>query len=799
MAGKPTRKAARKAARTAPQKSAKKSARKPAPKAAAKRTRAKAGAQKTAPKARKTARPATRVPPYRNPGLSPARRAADLVSRMTVQEKMAQLLSNAPAIERLGVARYVWQCEALHGVARAGVATVFPQAIALAATWDPELHHKVAVAISDEARAKHHDAVRNGNVAMYLGLTFWSPNINIFRDPRWGRGHETYGEDPYLTARLGVAFVRGMQGDDPRYLKTVATPKHYAVHSGPEAERHGFDAVVSERDLRETYLPAFKACVREGGAWSVMGAYNRTNGEACCASPRLLDRILRDEWGFRGYVVSDCGALDDIWRSHHLAATRAEGAALALKRGCDLECGDAYSTLPEALALGHVSEEDITRSVTRLMEARIRLGMFDPPARVKWARIPLSVNDSPVHRALSRQAARESLVLLENRASTLPLRKDLRRILVTGPNAADVDVLVGNYNGTPSKPRTVLDGIRAAVSPSTEVVHLAGCGLLDMDQTPRDPIMARMGWRPPDYGPVRREGDIGPDVKDLSAFRDLVDVARASDVVVAVVGLSPEMEGEEGEAPERSSLGIPAVQEHMLRALGQAGRPVVVVLMGGSAMSSSWIRENASALLLAWYPGGEGGDAVADVLFGEENPAGRLPVTFYASVDQLPPFNDYRMAGRTYRYFQGRPLYPFGHGLSYTTFRYSALTLPDGAVPVGRVVPVRVTVENTGSRPGDEVAQLYLSNLGARVPVPIRTLVAFQRVRLEPGQKRVLRFSLSPEQLSVVTDDGRRVQEASVYRIVAGGTQPEFQDRGTSGPVQTASFRTEGAAREMEP
>jgi beta-glucosidase len=718
---------------------------------------------------------------------------------MTLVERMKQLLNDAPAIERLGVGRYVWQCEGLHGVARAGVATVFPQCIGLAATWDTPLVLKVAMAISDEARAKHHEALRQGIAAIYTGLTYWSPNINIFRDPRWGRGQETYGEDPWLTSRLGVTFVKGMQGDDPTYLKTVATPKHFAVHSGPEAERHGMDARVDERDLRETYLPAFKVCVVEGKAASVMGAYNRTNGEACCASPRLLQKILREEWKFDGYVVSDCGALDDLYTSHGLAKTKPEAAALALKNGCDLECGGLWNTLPEALKLGLITEEDVTRAARRNMTARFRLGMFDPPEKVKWARIPFSVNDSPKHRALSRQASRESMVLLKNRSGTLPLRKDLKKILVVGPNAGDIDVLVGNYNGTPSHPRTVLDGIRAAVGAGTEVSFRMGSGLVNMNLSPREPVLAKTGWRSPDKGEIAREGPLAPDVKDLTAFNDVVLEARTADAIVAVVGISPELEGEQGEGAERTTLDIPAVQEHLLRALRSAGRPLVVVLMGGSAMSVNWAAENADAILLAWYPGGEGGDAVADVLFGDVSPAGRLPVTFYKSVEQLPEFRDYRMEGRTYRYFRGQPLFPFGYGLSYTRFSYSGLSISTGPVPVGTPLELRVDVRNVGARAGDEVVQVYLTNETAAVPVPVRQLVRFARLSLAPAESRTVSFRIGPEQMSVIDNRGKRVLGAGRYLVAVGGTQPGFEGESTSGPTLIARYETAGQEQELEP
>jgi len=740
-----------------------------------------------------------RIPAYKDLSLSPEKRAADLVSRMTLEEKMKQLVNNAPAIERLGVSAYEWQNEGLHGVARAGIATVFPQCIGLAATWDVDLELRVATASSDEARAKHHEALRTGASVLYTGLTYWAPNINIFRDPRWGRGQETYGEDPYLTSRFGVAFVKGMQGDDPKYLKTVATPKHFAVHSGPEAERHGFNAVVDERDLRETYLPAFKACIVEGKAASIMGAYNRTNGEACSASTRLLGKILRDEWKFDGYVVSDCGALDDIWKSHGLRKTRAAAAALALKNGCDLECGMAFAALPEALKAGLVTEADIDRAACRIMTARMRLGMFDPPAKVRWTSIPFAVNDCAKHRALSRQAARESMVLLKNKGGTLPLRKDLKKILVVGPNANDIDVLVGNYNGTPSHPRTALDGITAAVSRGTAVSFRMGCGIVNMDLTPREPVWARKGWRSSADREVVHEGPVAPEVKDLTAFHDVVEEARKADAIIAVVGICAELEGEQDEAAERTQTDIPAVQEYLLRALRSAGRPLVVVLMGGSALSVNWAAENADAILMAWYPGGEGGDAIADVLFGDYAPAGRLPVTFYKSTDQLPPFRDYRMQGRTYRYFKGQPLYPFGYGLSYTRFSYSGLSLTRDAVPVGAGLQVSLTVKNVGTRAGDEVVQLYLTNEGAAVPVPVRQLVGFQRITLAPSQTREVHFTVTPGQMSIIDTSGKRLVTSSRYFIAAGGTQQGFEGDSTSGPILSARFETVGKDVEMEP
>ncbi len=690
-------------------------------------------------------------PAYKDPTLPVETRVDDLVSRMTLEEKVSQMVHAAAAIERLDVPEYDWWNECLHGVGRAGIATVFPQAIGLAATWNVPLMHRVAVAISDEARAKHHESLRQGIRRRYTGLTFWSPNINIFRDPRWGRGQETYGEDPYLTARLGVAFVKGLQGDDPHYLKLVATPKHYAVHSGPEHARHHFDARVSERDLRETYLPAFQACVQEGKAVSIMGAYNRTNGEPCCASPTLLEKILRQEWGFDGYVVSDCGAIDDIYLFHRVAQTAEEAAALAVKAGCDLNCGSTYPALLQAVAQGLISEETITQSVKRLFTARFRLGMFDPPEMVPYAQIPYAVNDCPAHRQLALRAARESIVLLKNDEGFLPLSKDLKSIAVIGPNADDVEVLLGNYNGTPSKAVTPLEGIRNKVSPQTEVRYAKGCGI------------------------VR---------KSTEGFAEAVEIARGSDVAIMVVGLSQLVEGEEGQREgveegevsqgDRTDLNLPGVQEDLLKAIHATGTPIVVVLINGSAVAVNWAHEHAAAIVEAWYPGEEGGTAIADVLFGDYNPAGRLPVTFYKSVDQLPPFEDYHMAGRTYRYFTGEPLYPFGHGLSYTTFRYSNLEIKPTTIQAGETVTVAVEVENNGQRAGDEVVQLYVRDVAASVPVPVRQLQGFERLHLAPGEKKTVAFTLTPGQMSLIDDSGRRVVEPGEFEAAVGGGQPGY-------------------------
>lgn len=844
------------------------------------------------------------LPPYKNPNLPIEQRVNDLVSRMTLEEKVLQMQNGAPAIERLGVPAYDWWNEALHGVARAGYATVFPQAIGLAATWDTTLMHDVADVISTEARAKHHEAVRNNQHGRYQGLTFWSPNINIFRDPRWGRGQETYGEDPYLTARLGVEFVKGLQGNDPRYFKVIATPKHYAVHSGPEPERHSFDAKAYERDLRETYLPAFRDTIVEAKAYSVMCAYNRTNGEPCCINKKLMVDILRGEWGFDGFVVSDCGAVYDIWHGHKFVKTEAEASALAVKAGTDLTCGTEYPSLVQAVKNGLITEAEIDTSLKRLMTARFRLGMFDPPEMVPYARIPFSQNDTPEHRQLALKTARESLVLLKNTNRTLPLKKDLKSIAVIGPNADAPEVLWGNYYGYPSRLITPLAGIRNAVSANTKVTYALGSTLagesvvtvpssvLSVDGKPGikaeyfnnqelrgEPATVRtderidfnwgrykptpqlnenafsvrwsgklrpvesgtytLGFTADDGARLYLDGKLLVDAWSanptktvtkevaLEAGRNydlrmeyfqtnreavaklvwsyprleerLIDEAvtavKAADASVLVLGISAGLEGEEMTVKvegfrggDRTDLSLPRPQEALLKAVAATGKPVVVVLLSGSALAVNWANDNVPAIVHAWYPGGEGGTAVADVLFGDYNPAGRLPVTFYKSVDQLPPFTDYSMQGRTYRYFKGEPLYPFGFGLSYTNFAYTNLRFDARSVKAGRTVNVTVDVKNVGDRAGDEVVQLYVTDVVASVPVPIRSLTGFDRISLRPGEKRTVTFNITPRQMSLIDDGGKRVIEPGEFLVSAAGGQPGF--KGT--PVVTGKFSVTG-------
>jgi len=700
------------------------------------------------------ARVSAQTPDYQNPDLPFERRVADLVSRMTIEEKVSQMQDVAPAIDRLGIPRYNWWNEALHGVARSGLATSFPQAIGLAATWDDSLIFRMATVISDEARAKHHEYVRHGSRERYQGLTFWSPNINLFRDPRWGRGQETYGEDPFLTGRLAVQFIRGMQGDDPKYLKTIATVKHFAVHSGPEPARHTFDAVVSERDLRESYLPHFAAGIREGHAYSLMCAYNRVDGSPACGSDLLLKNILRGDWGFSGYVVSDCGAINDIYERHKVAPTAAAGSALAVKAGTDLECGHVYANLVDAVRQGLITEQAIDTAVKRLFLARFQLGTFDPPERVRWAQIPISVLDQPAHRALARQVARESIVLLKNADGVLPLRKDLGTIAVIGPNCDDRRMLLGNYEGAPADSITPLRGIREAVSPGTRVLYARGSDWV----TPADSLLT-----------------------------DAVRVAQQANAVVLCLGLTAHLEGEEMRVEiagfsggDRTTIDLPASQERLLERIIAVGKPTVLVLMSGSAVAVNWAQEHVPAIIEAWYGGQAAGSALADVLFGDYNPAGRLPVTFYRSVNDLPAFDDYRVAGggRTYRFFTGTPLYPFGYGLSYTTFAYKNLRTSAATLRASDTAVVRVDVTNTGQRTGDEVAQLYVRHIGSRVERPNEDLRGYRRITLKPGETRTVEFSLPAASLAYWNSDLHRwVVETEPVELAVGASSADIRVR----------------------
>jgi beta-glucosidase len=852
--------------------------------------------------------------PYQNLSLSFEARTKDLVGRLTLDEKIAQLMNDAPAIPRLGVPAYNWWNEALHGVARAGTATVFPQAIGMAASFDVPLMTRVATAISDEGRAKHHEFVRRGERGIYRGLTFWSPNINIFRDPRWGRGQETYGEDPYLTARMGVAFVKALQGDDPTYWKTVATAKHYVVHSGPEADRHTFDVSPSERDLYETYLPAFQALVQEAKVASVMGAYNRVNGESASASPRFLGQILRRDWGFDGYVVSDCGSIDDIFVGHKIVKTAEEAAALAVKEGCDLECGTIYKSLKTAVEKKLITEQEIDVAVTRLFYARFKLGMFDPPERVKYARTPFSVNEAPAHDRLAREMAQASVVLLKN-TGVLPLAANTKKVAVIGPNADEIMTLVGNYYGTPSKPVTLVQGIRNAL-PAGEVVYARGVDLVENRQDPRavppipsqylrpaagsteqglkgeyfkgkelqgTPVVTRVDrsvnfrwdrlnpttelvvqgqmrleqalgndefsvrwtgqlvppvtgkyeltvtgddgfrldvagqrvldeWTPTPRARARsalldfeagktydvkleyfeniRDAEVRLNWKQPGAkdpYQEALDAARAADVVIFAGGLNGEVEGEEmpviypGFAGgDRTEIALPRTQQKLLEDLHKTGKPVVLVLMTGSALAVEWAKANLPAIVVGWYPGQQGGNAIADVLFGKVNPSGRLPVTFYKSVADLPPFADYSMKNRTYKYFTGEPLYAFGHGLSYTRFDYTGMRIAPAATAAAAadafdVFDVSFDVQNTGTRAGHEVPQLYVRALDASRPMPIRELRGFSRIHLAPGVRQRVSFRVTRQDLASYDEAAKRfVTAPGEYEMAAGRSSADL-------------------------
>lgn len=680
---------------------------------------------------------------FLNPDLPLAARVDDLVKRMTLDEKIGQLMDQAPEIPRLGVPKYGWWNEALHGVARAGVATVFPQAIALAATFDEPFMHQVADVISTEARAKHHEFVRQGKRERYQGLTFFSPNINIFRDPRWGRGHETFGEDPYLTGRMGVAFIKGMQGDDPKYLKVAATAKHFAVHSGPEKERHKFDARVGKRELWDTYLPHFELAVREAKVASFMAAYNAVDGKPASASDTLLDEILRKRWGFDGYVVTDCGAIRDVWRDHKVAKDSPGAGAMSIKAGTDLECGRELRNLGKAVKAGQIGEGEIDRALRRLFTARFKLGMFDPAERVRFAAIPISDNDKPAHRQLALEAARKSIVLLENQG-VLPLKPSIKKVAVIGPTADNQDVLVGNYFGTPSRPVTLLAGLQqATTSRGLDFSYARGANVLDGTDQQRTEAVATAKW---------------------------------ADLVVLTVGLTPKEEGEEGESKlhpsgDKLDITLPPAQEKLMEAIIGAGRPVVLVLTGGSNIASPWFKK-AKAVVLAWYPGGEGGTALAEILFGDVNPAARLPITFYASLKDLPAFTDYSMKNRTYRYYTGEPLWPFGHGKSYTTFKYAALKVSKPLTAVKEGGELTVEVQNTGKRAGDEIVQVYVTDEKASVTAPLRSLVWFTRVSLAAGEKKPLRIPLPARAFSVVDEQGQRIVEPGFFTVAVGGGQP---------------------------
>ena len=851
-------------------------------------------------------------PAYLDPSLPAEKRAADLVSRMKLEEKASQLVNQSRAIPRLKVPAYDWWSESLHGVATAGT-TEFPEPIGLGATFDPAAIHKMAEIISTEGRIKYARSVRrNGHAKIFEGLDFWAPNINIFRDPRWGRGQETYGEDPFLTGRMGVAFVTGMQGDDPHYYRAISTPKHFAVHSGPEPTRHTADVTVSKHDELDTYLPAFRATVTEAKAGSVMCAYNDVNGQPACASQFLLQDQLRGKWAFQGYVVSDCGAVVDIFHGHHFKPTQPEASAISLQRGMDNECVDFttevkdnhdYKPYIDAVKGGFLKESEIDTALIRLFTARMKLGLFDPPEMVPYTKIDESLLDSPGHRALARKLANESMVLLKN-DGVLPLKTSGIKIAVVGPLADQTHVLLGNYNGTPTHTVSVLEGLKAEF-PGAAIQYVEGTQFLSKradpipssllstggkpglqaTYTPLDIDWASRGkkpevlasriepnidvadaalpaqvagirpldirWEstmtPPETGdfymgmqgygffrlsidgvevatsydtngvetklvsvhlvagkPVKLVAEYGvtndhPSVArlvwkkiDLQPRPEAIAAAKDADVVVAVVGITSELEGEEMKVSEegflggdRTSLDLPKPEQALLEALASTHKPLVVVLTNGSALAVAWAKEHANAILDAWYPGEEGGAAVAETLSGKNNPAGRLPVTFYKDLSQLPAFEDYAMKGRTYRYFAGEPLYPFGYGLSYTTFTYSGLTAP-AAISAGGNLEVEATVTNSGTRAGDEVAQLYLT-FPAVPGAPLRALRAFQRVHLEPGAAQKVRFELGPREMSMVTADGVPIVAEGEYSVSVGGGQPQ-----AGAPTLTGNFNVKG-------
>jgi beta-glucosidase len=850
-------------------------------------------------------------PAYLNPALSPQQRAADLVHRMTVEEKVTQLVNQSRAVPRLSVPDYDWWSESLHGVARNGT-TEFPEPIGLAATFDADAIHRMAVVIGTEGRASYVRGMRDGHSDIFEGLDFWAPNINIFRDPRWGRGQETYGEDPFLTARMGVAFVTGMQGDDPKYYRVISTPKHYAVHSGPETTRHTADVKVSKHDEVDTYLPAFRATVTEGKAGSVMCAYNSINGQPACVNEFLLQDQLRGKWGFQGYVVSDCEAVINIFRDHHFTKTQPEASALAVQRGMDNECIDFakvrddhdYKPYRDAYKRGFLKETEIDTALVRLFTARVKLGMFDPPEMVPYSRIDEKELDTAEHRAMARALANESMVLLKN-DGTLPLKPGPFKIALIGPLADQTKYLLGNYNGVPTHTVSVLEGLKAEF-PEAQISFISGTQFLRKDGdlvpasafttsdgqtglklefatgeifggtgtilatrdvptvdlkaedipqeasgkypmrtewngflTPTETgdyslgvrfqagfakvsvnekpvaqgwagaddvgeakvghvhleqgkkVSLKVEYSKPNAGPIR--GQLIWSKYDPRPSPEAIAAAKAADVVVAVLGITSELEGEEMPVSEegfkggdRTSMDLPKPEEELLETVTATGKPVVLILANGSALAVNWAEEHANAILESWYAGEEGGAAIAETLSGKNNPAGRLPVTFYTGVDQLPPFEDYAMQGRTYRYFEGKPLYPFGYGLSYTTFSYSGLKLPKSAIKVSGSLTAEVTVTNTGKREGDEVAQLYLS-FPHIAGAPLRALRGFKRVHLKAGESQTVRFELRDRDLSMVSDAGEPIIAEGKYSVSIGGGQPD-----TGAPSVAGTFQVQG-------
>ena len=680
------------------------------------------------------------------------RRAEELVAQMTLEEKVMQTMHHAPAIERLGIKAYNWWNEALHGVARAGTATVFPQAVGMAAAFDEELMEQVGDAVSTEARAKFVMQQEGDDEDIYKGLTFWAPNVNIFRDPRWGRGHETFGEDPYLTSRLGVRYIMGLQGHDEKYLKTAACAKHFAVHSGPEDVRHSFDACVNEQDLRETYLPAFQACVQEAGVETVMGAYNRTNGEPCCGSGRLLRDILRKEWGFEGHVTSDCWAIKDFHEQHCVTATPVESVSLAMNNGCDLNCGSLFLYLEQAVKEGLVDEKRLDEAGGNLFTSRMKLGVFDEKGENPYDKIPYTVVDSPKMRRLNEQVAERCVVLLKNDNQILPLQKEkLHTIGVIGPNADNRRALVGNYEGTASRYVTVLEGIQDYVGDEVRVLYSEGCHLYK-DRT----------------SGLAQENDRASEVRG---------VCRESDVIIAVMGLDASLEGEEGDtgneygSGDKPNLNLPGLQHDILKIAKESGKPVILVLLTGSAMAVTWEDAHLDAILQGWYPGAQGGAAIARILFGEANPEGKLPVTFYRTTEELPAFEDYSMKGRTYRYMKQKALYPFGYGLSYTTYSYENAKLVSDDICGEAGVILRAEVRNTGVMDGTETVQIYVGLERDEAPNP--QLKKIVKVPLKAGESKQIEAVLPKEAFMLYDEKGEHVLYPGTYHIYMGGSQPD--------------------------
>lgn len=697
---------------------------------------------------------------YLDETLSFEERAEAIVAEMTLEEKVYQTLHGAPAIERLDVKAYNYWNEALHGVARAGTATVFPQAIGLAATFDEDFLEDIAVAVSDEGRAKFNAQQKYGDYDIYKGLTFWSPNVNIFRDPRWGRGHETFGEDPYLTSRLGVRFIEGMQGKDEKYMKVAACAKHFAVHSGPEDERHSFNAISSEQDLRETYLPAFKACVKEADVEVVMGAYNRTNDEPCCGSKRLLEDILRDEWQFKGHVTSDCWAIKDFHEFHMVTSTPVESVALAMNKGCDLNCGNIYGNLLKAVKDGLVEEETITRAVTRLFTTRMKLGLFDEQEKVPFNVIDYSVVDCEAHKKLNEKAAQKSVVLLKNADNLLPLDKNAYKTIgVVGPNANNRKALVGNYEGTASEYITVLEGIQRYVGDDVRVLYSEGCHLC------KDRIQG------------------------LSSGNDRMSevraVAEASDIIIACMGLDASLEGEEGDegnefaSGDKPNLNLPGLQEDVLKELVKSGKPVILILLSGSALAVPYADENVAAILEGWYPGARGGKAIAEMLFGEWSPEGKLPVTFYRTTEELPDFKDYSMKNRTYRYMKNEALYPFGYGLSYTDFELSGTEISADEISTDTNIAIHTTIKNTGKMEGAETVQIYVR--ACMEDAPNYQLKALKKVTLKAGEAEEITLALTAEDFGLYNTDGIKILNDCDYEVYVGTCLPDARSKALTG------------------